>query len=413
MAQYLDLLHSEKRYPVVNLDLNNLKTNVPDSDIPSLIADNITINFCIFIKSNLGPIPQSHPFRIKKELSAKVPHHAHIVDCFFTKNGILIVKTTHRECATELLQITEFCNIAVTPSLQRDSTTSKFLLHDIPNEVPLFDLVTEIADNNLICSELRRFTKKSPQGELTPSTTILVTIFGTQVPDHIKIWFQIKRLQLFIDRPRQCTSCWKFSHNARICSEQLKCEKCGSNHSATICQETTLKCANCEMNHKASDRNCPKYLEESKFLTFKCSNHLSFPEARRMFNSANKASPSYASKVSESSANTVTMSAVVQMLETQWAQTQEMIHTLIAAQTQSLLELQEKLRIEITKDLKSYVKDLDPKKRKTSQAKEARIDKRRGIVDHDNQDPSMSVDPFSPTNPIDINRSTEVDWGGQ
>ncbi|GBN14181.1 hypothetical protein AVEN_119976-1 [Araneus ventricosus] len=62
-----------------------------------------------------------------------------------------------------------------------------------------------------------------------------------------------------------------------------------------------LKCINCKDPHKATDFDCPKRKEEKDYLKFKCINHLSFIEARRMQNNSRDMS-SYANIVK--SANT-------------------------------------------------------------------------------------------------------------
>ncbi|GBN13613.1 hypothetical protein AVEN_209430-1 [Araneus ventricosus] len=63
-----------------------------------------------------------------------------------------------------------------------------------------------------------------------------------------------------------------------------------------------LKCIHCKDPHKATDFDCPKRKEEKDFLKFKCINHLSFIDARRMPNKSRDMS-SYANIVK--SANTV------------------------------------------------------------------------------------------------------------
>jgi hypothetical protein len=67
--------------------------------------------------------------------------------------------------------------------------------------------------------------------------------------------------------PRRCMKCNKFTskHTAATCrAEHDTCTNCSGDHRESACTEQTPKCANCQGEHAASDRSCPRYLEEVK-----------------------------------------------------------------------------------------------------------------------------------------------------
>ncbi|GBN57688.1 hypothetical protein AVEN_216005-1 [Araneus ventricosus] len=76
---------------------------------------------------------------------------------------------------------------------------------------------------------MRRFVKPNSSQETSP---VLVTILGTYLPDSVKFWFINQKLRPFIDRPRQCTKCFSFSHPTRVCEKFQACHLSGTVHVA-------------------------------------------------------------------------------------------------------------------------------------------------------------------------------------
>ncbi|GBM08400.1 hypothetical protein AVEN_108391-1 [Araneus ventricosus] len=126
----------------------------------------------------------------------------------------------------------------------------------------------------------RRFL--SNKSENIATENVLVTIYGTNLPQHIKLWLTRQEI-LFIDKPRQCRKCFSFSHPTSKCKNESICENCGEQHNIQSCTSPSLTCILCKSPHKATDLKCPKREEERKFLKFKCLNRLSFIDARRKF----------------------------------------------------------------------------------------------------------------------------------
>ncbi|GBM91737.1 hypothetical protein AVEN_270813-1 [Araneus ventricosus] len=151
---------------------------------------------------------------------------------------------------------------------------------DIPTATSLEELASELScSNDIVITHMRRFVKLNTQLEAAP---VLITILGTTLPEHIKMWFIHQKINLFIDRSRMCNKCFSFFHATRICTLNPACHQCGQIHTSS-CQGP-IQCINCKGNHSALDKNCPHYIKEIKVLEYKARHHVTTGEARRVLN---------------------------------------------------------------------------------------------------------------------------------
>ncbi|GFX85084.1 uncharacterized protein TNCV_4999131 [Trichonephila clavipes] len=157
--------------------------------------------------------------------------------------------------------------------------TSRFLIFEIPLDISLNEIAKELQEtNNFEIIEMRRFIKTGSQQQFSP---VLITILGTTLPETVKLWFINHRIQNFIDKPRQCTTCFSFLHSTRFCQKTAICINCGDPHSGQCSNNS--RCINCKGDHPANSLNCPEYIKEKKILELKCEQHLTLGEARRRF----------------------------------------------------------------------------------------------------------------------------------
>ena len=162
-----------------------------------------------------------------------------------------------------------------------ENITNRFLLFNIPTDIPLAEVAKDLmAANNINIFEMRRFSRLNSPREVSP---VLVTILGNSLPNEIKLWFSLHKIRQFIDRPRQCRKCHKYNHSESKCPSQANpiCVNCGTQHEG-VCQAAP-HCCNCEGNHRADYNQCPTRQEEAKFLKYKCLNFLSITDARRKY----------------------------------------------------------------------------------------------------------------------------------
>lgn len=227
-------------------------------------------------------IPKA-PYKLKDELE-KLNLHADITLCKHTRQGKLLLKTTNAKTAELLGNITSILNVKVFPEVHLDNITSKFILREIPINEELSRLANDLEEKNgIIVNNIRRFNVKAKK---EPSETVLVTCYGENLPNEVKICMSVVKIKRFFDSPRQCKSCFKFTHSQLKCKvEDRRCRTCTDKHEAdSTCPNTqNPTCVNCLGKHPADSRECPTRKEEERFLKFKCENHLSFSEARRRF----------------------------------------------------------------------------------------------------------------------------------
>lgn len=248
-------------------------------------AKNGCLRFVLFLSNPDGAgLPRNKPKQLSSEINRMVPAHKFIEDLKFTRDKKIVVTTPNAECASQISKITCLLGVHVSASLQKDCAISRFLLRDIPTDISLTELSEEIeGSNNVTVSEARRFTRKL-DGAILPTECVLISIFGSRLPDRLKVWYSSHRISLFVDRPRQCTNCYKFDHSSQACTNSKTCIQCGASETHSHCSNPP-KCSNCRGDHAANDPSCNSRRQEELFLQFKQRNHLSYPEARKAFKS--------------------------------------------------------------------------------------------------------------------------------
>lgn len=111
---------------------------------------------------------------------------------------------------------------------------------------------------------------------------ILLTFFGSTLPDYIHIGPLNLRVKPFGDRPLQCFSCYRYGHGKKNCTERPRCGNCSAldAHSTAEC-EADAYCFHCQEGHQLRSRQCPQYRLEQDILQLANSQFISFGSARR------------------------------------------------------------------------------------------------------------------------------------
>ncbi|GFX15074.1 hypothetical protein TNCV_4898411 [Trichonephila clavipes] len=86
------------------------------------------------------------------------------------------------------------------------------------------------------------------------------------------------KTNLYYEKPRQCTNCWKFGRIQNFCRSSIKCRICSLNHSENDYKEIK-KCSSCGEEHEANDKGCKRYQEEVEILKIKVQQQISRNEA--------------------------------------------------------------------------------------------------------------------------------------
>ncbi|GFX76055.1 uncharacterized protein TNCV_3718261 [Trichonephila clavipes] len=284
------------------------------------------INMFLENKQKPSSIPKINPQLLYMEIKSKIPKFDQISNMSFTRNGKLRFATSDPVCAIQILSLDQLFNISVNASVIWEGITSRFLLYEIPEE-----LSAELQDsNNFEIVEIRRFIKSGTNPEISH---VLITILGTVLPDNVKLWFINHKIQLFIDKPRQCTKCFSFSHPPRFCQSPAICCNCGS-HSGEC--TVNANCINCKGNHPANFSLCSSFLAGKQIMELKCRQHVTLSEARRRFRASNSENLSTVLK-SKSQENNIQ-----ELIDKKFEKMMTAFQTVVEKQTAFLMEILQK-----------------------------------------------------------------------
>ena len=111
---------------------------------------------------------------------------------------------------------------------------------------------------------------------------IVLTFYGSCLPDYVHVGPLRLRLKSFIDRPLQCFNCYEFGHGRKHCTNSPRCGRCSAldAHSIDDCDKSPY-CLHCRDAHQLRSRDCPKYRLEQDVLQLANMNHISIGSARR------------------------------------------------------------------------------------------------------------------------------------
>ncbi|CAB0027827.1 unnamed protein product [Trichogramma brassicae] len=125
-----------------------------------------------------------------------------------------------------------------------------------------------------------------------PTRSIVLTIEGQHLPDHVYIWGVRTKVEPYVQNVMQCYNCLKFGHITKTCRGKTVCFNCGDlQHPEKACQSTTPTCANCktdttidplQIHHVSISSRCPKIQEQKRINTLMAYENLSFAEAKAL-----------------------------------------------------------------------------------------------------------------------------------
>lgn len=186
------------------------------------------------------PIPNSNPKKVRDFIANKISDTNRIKEVRFSRAGDLLISTSSTDTALEALKISSFGDIPVVTCVLTDSLSSRYFVRGVPTSVELSEVAKELEHNDLTPLNIRRILRNKQ-----PTTSIIVTSLGSSMPAELKLWYQLFRPDLFIERPQLCLRCFQFSHRTKFCrlSSPL-CLYCGENHLAKDCKGVK-RCKNC------------------------------------------------------------------------------------------------------------------------------------------------------------------------
>ncbi|MPC68507.1 hypothetical protein E2C01_062709 [Portunus trituberculatus] len=114
------------------------------------------------------------------------------------------------------------------------------------------------------------------------SNMVLLTFFGSILPDRVNIGPINLRMRRFVSCPLQCFSCYSYGHGISSCKEAARCGSCSTldSHSEEHCNAAAY-CFHCRDAHQVRSRQCPRYRLEQDILQLANTQFISLGSARR------------------------------------------------------------------------------------------------------------------------------------
>ncbi|KAK3876683.1 hypothetical protein Pcinc_018562 [Petrolisthes cinctipes] len=114
---------------------------------------------------------------------------------------------------------------------------------------------------------------------------IILTFYGSHIPDRININPTSFEVKPFVERPLQCFCCYEFGHGRINCNNRSRCGNCSAldSHLTSECRSESY-CFYCRDAHPLRSRQCKMYLLEQDILHLANTQFISRGSARLQLN---------------------------------------------------------------------------------------------------------------------------------
>ena len=213
------------------------------------------------------------------------------------RSGDFLIEVTKRGQAEGLLRSTMLADIPINVVPHRSLNTSKGIIRSFDlRECSEAEIKLNLVDQGV--TDVRRMTVMR-DGQRRNTNMIVFTFGQPSHPTSVKCAYLNIKVETFIPNPLRCYKCQRFGHHTFNCRRNATCARCGG-HEDSSCGQPE-KCINCQDSHSAYSKICPIWKKEKQIHYLKVTNSISFPEARKLAETADsQASHSYASAVKQS-----------------------------------------------------------------------------------------------------------------
>ena len=123
-----------------------------------------------------------------------------------------------------------------------------------------------------------RAVYRPPKG---PKARLILTFALPTLPKRVTAVYLSYEVKAVIPRPRRCSTCCKYGHQAAQCRGKTRCSFCTGDHARTDCQAQTPTCPACKGPHPVEYKECPEWKRQTKIQELIAQDHLTPSEARK------------------------------------------------------------------------------------------------------------------------------------
>lgn len=185
----------------------------------------------------------------------------------------LLVETINNENGIYTAYIPKHvvCISGVIAGIPTEITTEQ-IKADLECDVPVFDVY-----------RLNRYE----EGRKVPSTRVSITFRASLLPEKVRLFCCVTRVQPFVQKVVFCQRCLRFNHKADNCKGYKRCQKCTERHDTEEEFEECSKkvrCLYCKAHtHATGSQACDEHKRQQQIKAAMSRRNLSFAEAREMF----------------------------------------------------------------------------------------------------------------------------------
>lgn len=203
------------------------------------------------------------------------------------KDGTILIETLNQAQADKLCNMTTLYKIYhVTISQHPFLNTSKGVLKAEDFEYMTDEEIVEGLEK-FHCLNVRRITRKTKDGDIVNTSTLVATFNLPAVPAKLKFGFLSLNVRPFYPNPLRCFGCQIFGHSSKNCKEPALCGRCSHpKHESEQCLHPE-QCFNCRENHPSWSRSCPKFIQEQDIVKIKVDERVSYFKARSLYKERN------------------------------------------------------------------------------------------------------------------------------
>ncbi|XP_055523275.1 uncharacterized protein LOC129717414 [Wyeomyia smithii] len=154
----------------------------------------------------------------------------------------------------------------------------------IPVDIPIEQIKNDLESDVPIVGVYR--LNRYEGNERVPSTRVSITFRASQLPESIRLFCCVTRVQTFQQKVIHCTNCLRFNHRGKDCKGARRCGRCTERHETNEeyeqCQQT-VKCIHCKVNtHMTGSDSCSIKKKEQQIKAIMSKTNYTYVEAREM-----------------------------------------------------------------------------------------------------------------------------------